>query len=163
MKIEVKKATVKQKPLLENLMQLYLYDFSEFEKTDVDKNGLFDYDHLNMYWKDSNRFPFIVYVDNKIAGFVLVNLKDPYSKSKYQGISEFCILRKYQKQGIGEKVAWEIFDLFPGKWEIRELKKNEGAQKFWKKVIHRYTNGKYEEKNERRGPVQAFDNSEKTK
>lgn len=36
--IKVKKTTIRQKALLENLMQLYLYDFSEFEKTDVDKN-----------------------------------------------------------------------------------------------------------------------------
>lgn len=41
MKIEVSQASIKEKTILRNLMQLYLHDFSGIDDEDVDNAGLF--------------------------------------------------------------------------------------------------------------------------
>jgi predicted acetyltransferase len=80
-------------------------------------------------------------------------------------VAEFFVMRKYRRQGVGEQVATLIFDMFPGKWEIQETTKNLSAQAFWRKVIGRYTGGRFGEifLNDDRwhGPVQSFDNSDR--
>ncbi len=70
--VQIKEASIEQKPVLERLYQLYLYDFSEFEGSDVNQDALFEYKYLDHYWIEPGRFPFLIYVEGKIAGFVLV-------------------------------------------------------------------------------------------
>lgn len=164
MNVEVLKATLQDKAILRNLMELYQYDFSEIEGEDVDDFGLFGYKYLDHYWTESGRHPFLVKVDGKLAGLVLVNQHSYLSHGgNTMVISEFFIMRKYRGRGIGEHVATHVFDLFPGKWEIQQTVKNIGAQAFWRKVIRRYTGGRFKKvflKNEQwHGPVQYFDNS----
>jgi hypothetical protein len=52
MKIEVTQASIDEKPILKRLIELYAYDFSEYENSDVDPHGCFGY-------------PFLVRVDGK--------------------------------------------------------------------------------------------------
>ncbi|MBW4423802.1 MAG: GNAT family N-acetyltransferase [Nostoc desertorum CM1-VF14] len=166
MKIEVVKATQQQKPVLCNLMELYQYDLSEIEAKDVDIYGLFGYRYLDYYWTEPERHPFLVKVDEKLAGFVLVNQHTYlHQDNDATSIAEFFILKKYRSQGIGEQVATHIFDQFPGNWEVRQTALNLGAQAFWSKVISQYTNGAFKEVflNDERwhGPIKTFDNSDK--
>jgi predicted acetyltransferase len=49
-------------------------------------------------------------------------------------MAEFFILRKYRHQGIGARAAWELFDRFPGRWEVFEIIENTAAQEFWRKA-----------------------------
>ena len=72
MKIEVQQASLEDKPILRNLLELYEYDSSEFEPRDLDANGLLGYRWLDHYWTEPDRYPFIVRVDCKLAGLVLV-------------------------------------------------------------------------------------------
>jgi hypothetical protein len=44
MNIEVTTATLKEKPILRNLMELYSYDFSEFDGADIADSGLYGYE-----------------------------------------------------------------------------------------------------------------------
>jgi predicted acetyltransferase len=75
-------------------------------------------------------------------------------------MAEFFILRKYRRQGAGTRAARELFDRFPGRWEVAEIPENAPAIAFWRKVIAGYSRGNYEEvwlDNERwKGPVQTF-------
>ncbi|MHC5765706.1 MAG: GNAT family N-acetyltransferase [Nostoc sp.] len=166
MKIEVVKATEQQKSVLSNLMELYQYDLSEIEAKDVDSCGLFGYRYLDYYWIEPERHPFLVKVDEKLAGFVLVNQHIYlYQDNHAMSIAEFFILKKYRGQGIGKQLAIHIFNKFPGNWEVRQTALNLGAQAFWGKVISRYTNGAFNEVflNDHRwhGPIKTFDNSDK--
>ncbi|WP_375473986.1 GNAT family N-acetyltransferase [uncultured Nostoc sp.] len=166
MKIEVVKATQQQKSVLCNLMELYQYDLSEIEAKDVDTCGLFGYRYLDYYWTEPERHPFLVKVDDQLAGFVLINQYTYlYRDNDARSIAEFFILRRYRSQGIGEQVATHIFDQFPGSWEVRQTAFNLGGQAFWSKVISQYTNGAFDEVflNDHRwhGPIKIFDNSEK--
>jgi predicted acetyltransferase len=59
-------------------------------------------------------------------------------------ISEFFVLHKYRRNGIGKYCVKYILDKFKGKWQLKYHPKNEISQKFWTKTIGEYTNGKYE-------------------
>ena len=43
MNIEVVAASIADRPVLRQMMELYLYDFSRFADTDLNEHGYFDY------------------------------------------------------------------------------------------------------------------------
>ena len=145
MGIELVKATIQQKVVVKHLLELYKYDFSEFDNEDVDEQGVYGYTYLDNYWTEPDeRFPFLVKVDGKYAGFALIR-KIKKGSEFYYSMAEFFILKKYRKKGIGKQVAFQLFNLFPGIWEVAEIEENISAQKFWRKVISEYTNNDFNE------------------
>ena len=164
MDVLVVEAKLEHKPVLHRLMQLYLHDASEFTGDDPTREGLFTYRHFEEYWKEPDRFPFLIYSDVNLAGFVLVN---SYTVVLGQGegmsISEFFVMRKYRRQGMGRRAAFHVFDRYPGLWEIREHKDNLAGQQFWSTIISEYTKGRFTEtilnNDDWIGPIQTFDNS----
>jgi predicted acetyltransferase len=164
MTVEIKDVPIEQKHVLRQLMQLYLYDFSEIDGDDVSESGEFPYRWLDNYWTESERSPFLVYSDGHIAGFALVRTITMASRgTEAKSISEFFIMRKYRRTGLGRKAAFHVFDRFRGTWEVRQTQENLAAQAFWKVVIGEYTEGDFEETDvedgEWRRRVQTFDNS----
>lgn len=145
MNIKLESVSIQQKSALRNLLELYAYDFTEFIPDDVDQHGLYGYKYLDHYWTEEGRHPFIIYIDGKIAGFVLVrryyvsNLRD-YVFS----IAEFFVMKKYRKQGVGKNVALRMFNLFQGIWEVAEVEENRPARAFWRKIINDFTQGDFE-------------------
>jgi predicted acetyltransferase len=156
--IEVKPACFEDKSILRNLLQLYLYDFSEYDPihNDVDNHGLFGYPYFDHYWTEPTRHPFLFRVKDKWAGFALVRAVAKDNSSTYHSLAEFCILRKYRGQGYGRLAAYKIFDRFPGKWHIAQIQNNLPAQAFWRTVIGEYSQGEYQEHKGEEGPYQLF-------
>lgn len=161
MDIDVVPAVSTDKAVLRRLMQFYQYDFSSSENSDVDSHGVFDYRWLDNYWTEESRHPFLIKVDGKWAGFVLVNEHTRIANRPGKAIAEFFVMRKYRRRGIGAHVASEIFRLFPGPWEVAETADNREAQSFWRNVIAKLTGGSFEEievdDEHWRGPVQLFE------
>ena len=137
--------TVDEKPLLVRLMELYLYEFSQYSGDDVSEFGTYGYAHIDDYWNEEGRFPYLIRVDGKIAGFALICPHCDYRTEKdARCFGEFFVMRKYRGQGVGLKVATRLFDRHRGPWEICYWQNNVPASRFWKKVVERYTNGQYE-------------------
>jgi predicted acetyltransferase len=140
MEIELIKATHKEQPMLANLLELYAYDLSSIWPFDIGDNGFYGYKYLHLYFKEPNRYPFIIKVYGKIAGFVLAQYGSHLENTEdYYDIAEFFILRKYRKKGVGKIVAHRIFQMFYGKWQVRVFKDNIMAHKFWDNTIKDYT------------------------
>ncbi len=159
--IEVTPAIVSERPILRHLMELYQYDFSEFDGADTGPLGLYDYPYLDHYCVEAERSPFLVRVDGNLAGFVLVARYNYLTGAKDCWVmAEFFVMRKYRRQGVGEHVARYIFDQFPGAWQVGQITENQAASAFWRKVVTRYTHGSFHEytlDNENwRGAVQVF-------
>lgn len=57
---------------LHNLLQMYLHDFSDVLPRAPDRDGMFPYPHLDAYWTDDRRRPFLITADGQLAGFALV-------------------------------------------------------------------------------------------
>ncbi len=131
---------------MRQLMELYQYDFSEFDGADIGPMGLYDYPYLDHYWVEAGRTPFLVRVDGKLAGFVLVSRYNYLTGCQDAWVmSEFFIMRKYRLRGVGEHVARWVFDHHPGAWQVSEIPENKAAIIFWRKVIGRYTHDNFEE------------------
>ncbi|GGH27102.1 GNAT family N-acetyltransferase [Paenibacillus segetis] len=153
--ITIHRVEYHQKPTLRNLLELYKYDFSEFDPEDVNENGRYDeYMYLDHYWTEEGRHPYFLRVDGLLAGFALIR---EIGTSTYS-IAEFFIMKKYRHQGVGEHVATEMFNTFTGVWKVAQMETNKPAQTFWRKTIERYTNNNYQEIREEGwdGPIQIF-------
>lgn len=161
-KLEIKEAGVDDKSVIRNMMELYDYDLSEFEDSDLNEHGLYDYKYLDNYWTEQDRHPYIIRVDSKLAGFVLVNKHGVTTLPTDYSIAEFFIMKKYRKQGISIRVAIDIFDRFRGDWEVKQLAQNVISHFFWQKVIGQYTMNNYEMFDNGienwDGPIQRFNN-----
>lgn len=163
MNVELTKVSEEEKGVLFDLLQVYLKEFNDIFHFEVDERGKYKYRFFDLYWKESNRIPFFIKVDNKTAGFVLVNLNGTFSDTPdIHTISEFFVKKEFRRKGVGEEAAEKVFEMFPGDWNIRQRDKNIGAIEFWRKVINRHTKGDFKEEvlNDDRwqGPSQTFKN-----
>jgi len=159
--ISLDAASAAERPVLENLFQLYAYDWSELGWTEVGRDGRFADPSLDAYWRDDDRHPFLIRVDGRLAGFALVA-----ARSRLTGaagvfdMAEFFVMRKYRRRGIGFAAASAAFRRFTGRWEIRQRDENAAATAFWRRVVARYTDGSYREVRcddaTWVGPVQTF-------
>jgi len=73
MVVELKQVTVDEKEILRNLLEKYSYEFSQWDKRDVNKLGLYGYLYLDNYWTEDKRWAYFILVDGKLAGFAMVN------------------------------------------------------------------------------------------
>ena len=127
----IKQAQIGDKVIIRNLLQLYLYDMTEFEERDrpLNKSGEYNYKYLDHYWAEKDRYPYIFFNGKEIAGFAFVRkVKSHYS------VAEFFVLRQFRRHGLGLRWATEIIQKHPGEWKIDFLNKNEIAAKFWGEV-----------------------------
>ncbi|MCB1646020.1 MAG: GNAT family N-acetyltransferase [Pseudomonadales bacterium] len=144
--VDVRSAKKSEQPVVEALLQLYLYDFTEFENLPINDRGRFDYPYLPHYWEDPSRYPFLFRHDGKLSGFALLRYDtDPVNGQQTMEMAEFFVLKNQRRQGIGEAAARRLFDLFPGKWVVRVLKSNRAAYSFWKQLISAYTKDQFME------------------
>ncbi len=128
--IELVAAAIEQESILGNLLELYAHDFSEFLHLELGADGRFGYKHLPLYWSEPGRYPFLVNVDSRLAGFALVK-----RGGDVFDMAEFFIVRAYRRQGIGMQVAHELWKRFPGWWEVRVMERNRTAMNFWERAI----------------------------
>lgn len=142
--LEIVKATINDRDTLMNLLEKYLYEFSQWDQMDVNENGLYGYEYLDCYFEEENRWPYLIMVDGKIAGLVLVNdyPEIPEARTDFC-ISEFFIMNKYRRQGYGREAVFQILDMHHGTWQLKRHPHNIASVHFWNKVIDEYTHGNF--------------------
>jgi len=141
MNVNFKRAELADKHTLGNLLQFYMYDFSEFLSMDLNDKGLYNEYNVDDYFINPEKSAFLVLVDGKLAGFVLVSADTIVTQNQGgKSIKEFFIARKYRRKGVGRVVAGMTWDLYPGKWEMKVELTNKPAQKFWEVAIRDYPN-----------------------
>ena len=152
----------RDKSVLRQMVELYQYDMTEFWPHDLNEHGEFGFIALERYFKNPDLRAYLLLADDKYAGFGLVDHDVKLASSEFW-MGQFFVLKKYRRLGIGRKCAHFIFDQFPGKWEIGQMRLNKPARQFWVRTIEAYTSGNFVEHDicdERwNGYVQCFDNS----
>lgn len=139
-RIELIPAAADQEPVLANLLELYAHDFSEFHEIELGVDGRFGYQHLSKYWREPDRRPFLVMVDSKLAGLVLVKKGSELSGDEtVWDMAEFFVVRRYRRRGIGTCVAHEVWRQLSGLWEVRVMESNQQAHLFWAHAISTFT------------------------
>jgi predicted acetyltransferase len=146
MKVVLQKAKASDLAIIKNLVPYYIYDMSEYMGWAAKPDGRHDgCDGIEAYWSDSDKHAFILRTGREPAGFVLL-LEGNHGPSIDYSFTDFFVLRKFRHRGVGERIARQLFNRYPGHWQIDLLKGNKPAAAFWRKVISRYTRGEFKTK-----------------
>lgn len=121
-----------QKPVIANLIQLYLHDMTEFMPFPVGPDGRYAYDVLDRFW----RFPYLIMSGADIAGFALVIDECPLTgRAPCWFMAEFFVLKAYRGRGTGRSAIELALKTRPGQWHIAVPHANRSAQAFWSKAL----------------------------
>jgi len=131
-------AGLADKPLIDSMLQDYLRELSLYEPISVSESGRYDYPYLDLYWSEAGRYPYLLYLNNKVVGFALVR-KDV----NYYEIAEYSILSDFRRQGLGTVFASAIINKHTGKWHIEYNLPNIGGKRFWNKLVFKLAGQNY--------------------
>ena len=159
--VEVRRASLADRLPVARMMELYQYDLSDIWDQDLDVHGEYGWP-IDRYWRKApSHAAFVILVEGRAAGFALVD-DDVCLEGSQRWLAQFFVLKKYRRRGVGERAACAVFDSLPGRWEVGQMAANTPALAFWRRVIGRYTRGRYveHELHDRRwdGWLQCFDN-----
>jgi predicted acetyltransferase len=136
MKVTLESASNKNKRALRSLVKMYCYEWSQYNGIDIDENGDFAFERdVDKFFTADEHYAYLIRADGKIAGFVLVDTDIDYYKDSDHAISEFFVLYKYRRSGVGKQAAKEAFERHKGGWEIKMHPKNGVSIEFWKRVV----------------------------
>lgn len=164
-RVRLMDAAYEDKTVIRNLMQCYLHDMSAFGGFGPNQHGIFEYRFLDLYWTADGiaegRAPFLIWIGDDLGGFALKHHWSVVDGAPVVNtVAEFFVLGMWRRRGVGRAAATALFDRFPGRWEVRELRANLPAQRFWRSVIDGYAAGAYHEIDLQNaawdGPVQVF-------
>ena len=119
------------KAVLANLLQLYCYDFSEFDGEELTAHGTFTYRYLDHYFTDDDREACLVTADGRLAGFTMTRRLDDGTRS----VAEFFVVRRHRRLGVGRAAAHQMLRRHPGRWQLTFQHANLAAARFWPAVV----------------------------
>ncbi len=143
MNVDIIPINLEDKEVLRNLLEKYEYEFSQYDKSDLNYLGLYGYKYLDSYWNENDRWAFFFKVNDNIAGFALINTEPILQQIPDYVMAEFCVLPKYRRNAVGSAAAKTLFGIFKGDWQIKCHPKNDAAVAFWSKVVSTHTNGEF--------------------
>lgn len=139
MTVTLTNASAQQEPILQNLMQFYTHDFSEFwagtSRGDLAADGRFEAYPMADYWRRAGWSAQLIWRDGVLAGFALVNDQAHSGAPVESSVAEFFILRKHRGGGVGREAAEMVFAQRPGAWEVAVARKNVRALAFWRRIV----------------------------
>lgn len=127
-----------RRPVLENLLQLYIHDFSDFlaSQRELEDDGRFPPFPLDGWFEGAaDRRPFFIRVDGRLAGFVLANRSSHSGRPVDWNVAEFFVVRKHRRGGVGTAAAHRLWRMFPGVWEAAVARRNLPALSFWRRTV----------------------------
>jgi len=132
MRITLTPATADNRPLIANLIQLYLYDMTESMPFPVGADGRFEYGFLDRFW----RYPYLIRSGDEIAGFALVIDECPLTGlAPCWFIAEFFVLKAHRRGGAGRAALNAILSNHTGEWHIAVPHAIQSAGQFWSEIV----------------------------
>ena len=133
-------ATTDEQSVIQNMDQLYLYEFSRFMPVyyQLGDDGLFHDEDYGPYWDEPDKYPYLILHNEEKAGFALV--EDMGDECL---LAQFFVLYKFQGQGVAKAAALELFGMHVGCWLVQSLRVNPKSEVFWPKVIDECSGGRY--------------------
>lgn len=132
--IKLQTVRSKDRELLWNINQKYMYEMSWLYLDEMDGSGNYQYEHFDDYFSDPRRTAYFIFDDDTLVGFAMLC---PYSCIGMQPdhtMAEFTVFPAYRKKHFAYDAVNMIFERHPGKWEIKYSEKNPRAKKLWDKV-----------------------------
>ena len=136
--IVLKQAQNKDRELLWNLLQKYLYEMTKYYSDEMEADGNYAYHYFDAYFTEPERKAYFICDGETPVGFAMIN---PYSYFQHPSdnvIAEFTIFPAYRGKYIALQAAQKLIDAHPGQWEIKFHESNTGAKKLWETVTAQY-------------------------
>lgn len=125
MNISLYKAGINDKSLLDNLLQLYLHDLSEYIPIDIGSQGKFEQGISSKYVSSFEKCAYIIHAEYHIIGFVLVEPEENTLRVK-----DLFVLNMWRGKGVGSVVIELLIE--KGKSiQCSFNTKNKLAKSFW--------------------------------
>lgn len=136
--ISLHEASAEDLPRIENLMQFYNYDLSEWCPVEFSPTGHYALRPKDAYWAKLSVRPYLAKIDGEIAGFAVVDdeVQDPGTEFN---LGYFFLGRRYRGSGAAQDLLRLLFERHPGRWEVYFFASNLPAARFWPKAIARQT------------------------
>jgi len=136
MDVALERAAPAEAAILQNLLQLYTHDFTEFWDGGVlGPDGRFQDYALATYFERPGWEALLIRAQGAPAGFALVNDQPHSGLPADRSVAEFFVARPYRRQGLGQRAAHALFGAAPGLWEVAVARRNIPAQAFWRRAI----------------------------
>jgi predicted acetyltransferase len=130
--------------LLRNLYEHYIHDMAEWFEIDTRPDGSYSYD-TSWIWENSYD-AYVAKVGDSIAGFALLGPAVEWlGGTASHDMREFFVIRRFRRNGLGQRMAVHFWNERPGNWLVRVLESNTPAVLFWREAISTYTLGTYAE------------------
>ncbi|CAN5904793.1 GNAT family N-acetyltransferase [soil metagenome] len=142
--LQVRRADSSDRLPIYRMLELYQHDLSDIWDQDLDAHGEYGY-ALDRFWHDPDCHAFVATVDGRYAGVALVDGQVKLGQAGFW-MSQFFVLKKYRRRGVGDTLATTLFDRLPGRWEVGQMPDNLPAQAFWRRVIGAYTSQGFDER-----------------
>lgn len=137
MSVELVPVAEQDKSVLANLMQLYRYDLSEIRGYDLTVHGTFTYRYLDQYFLEDAREACLITADGRLAGFTMTRGLDDGGRE----VSEFFVVRRHRRLGIGRTAAERMLRQHPGSWQLAVDHANHQAARFWLRLTNVISEG----------------------
>lgn len=131
MSIVISEIKLEEKEILNSFLIQYLKELNQDTA----------YPFLDSYWENEKRIPLKMTLDEKWAGFALIN-DHTLIDTNTIAIAEFYILPQYRKLCYGRHLAYEVFKTYTGQWEVLFQNDNLKGGDFWRSVISNYSETK---------------------
>lgn len=129
---------------LDNLLEKYNYEFSQYDKIPFGQDGLFHYWPLELYWTDKRRAAYFIMADDKLAGFALISDHPECEMPLDWAVAEFFVAYPYRRLGAGSRAMEEIFRRHRGVWHIKYHPANTASVAFWNGIAKKHAAGPVE-------------------
>ena len=136
--LSLKKVQNRDRDLLWNINQKYLYEMTNFYDDPMDENGNYHYGYFDEYFSDPKRKAYFICNGGVLVGFAMLC---PYSNIEQDSdytMAEFTIFPSFRRKHLALDAAKMILARHPGKWEIKYNEKNRGAKNLWHTVAGPY-------------------------
>jgi len=136
--LTLKQVTDKDRELLWNMNQKYLYEMTNFYPDDMDENGNYHYGYFEAYFTDPERKAWFICDDDTYVGFAMVNPYGYTDEKTDNVMAEFTVFPSYRRKGYAEKAARMVIGMRPGRWQIKFNEKNTAAKHLWETLTAAY-------------------------
>ncbi len=129
----------KDRELLWNINQKYLHEMTNYYDDPMDEKGNYRYGHFDEYFSDTKRIAYLLYDENTLIGFAMLNPYSCVGRNPDYTMAEFTIFPAYRRKHLAFDVVNALLEKHPGQWEIKYNEKNLAAKHLWSKVAASYS------------------------
>ena len=129
MAVEVDEARAGDRAVIASLLDDYLRELVGHREIAVGATDARSYPHLDAYFAEPGRHPFLIRREGQIVGFALI--RDPASTGGVWQVAECYVAPASRRAGIGHAAVADLWRRFPGPGELQVHARNTSARRFW--------------------------------